>query len=165
MMERMLRKSPGQELAQLAPGESLLFHSAATVLESRGDAPVGRSGRRFFQRRATAMFTDRRIIVHSTPFVAMSIVWLSLGAIAVYRAITLERFYLLLVLIVVAAALWQRRPYRREIEYSEIRGAEIANVQGLTAQGELLVLKVQGGSVQIVTVTKLPDDVRALVVR
>ncbi len=151
--------SVARSLSAEHSGETIELCTAANILEAPDVQPIGWSLRRIFQRRGTVVVTDHRILVQSSWRSPATILWLGVFAYAVYRACTGQPVAAG-VAVLAAILLLQRRPYRRDIPYAELRSVRFGSVQGISATGDILVLGLNEGALHLVTAQSITDDLK-----
>lgn len=131
------------------PGEKIFFSAAATVLETTSPNPVGWSLQRFGQKRAVVVFTDQHIILKSFYTLWGLVLLLLFFCVVVY----LSRNYLFLALVVILLVVWlsQRRPYEKIISWQAVQDVQFDLVQGITATGTVMAIRMDYYSLNIVT--------------
>lgn len=141
------------------PDETILFASAATILETPTSLPTGWSLRRILQRRGNVVITDGRIVLRDSLLSLATVIFLSLGAYPVYRGIQVDRT-LLIFAFVCAILVFQRRPYSLDVPFDNLNGVKFGSVQGITASGDILILDLGNKTIQVVPAQIVPEAVR-----
>ncbi len=149
----------GQIVARLFPDEAIKLCTAATILEAPDEQPIGWSLRRLLQRRGNVVLTDRRAFIQSSFRSPLTLLWAGVLAWAVYGLATGDRSRLPF-LALAAVLLFQRRPYTRNLLYSELRLVRFGSVRGVTGRGDILVFGAPSGAIHLVTAQVVPDELR-----
>jgi hypothetical protein len=149
----------GQIVARRFPDETIKLCTAATILEAPDEQPIGWSLRRLLQRRGTVVLTDRRAFIQSSFRSPLTLLWAGVLAWAVYGLATSDRSRLPF-LALAAGLLFQRRPYTRNLLYSELRAVRLGSVVGVAGRFDILVLGARSGAIHLVTARAVPDELR-----
>ncbi|SFH54287.1 hypothetical protein SAMN05421753_10190 [Planctomicrobium piriforme] len=144
------------------PSEPLLFSSAATILETNRVTPTGWSLRRIFQRRGNVAITANRLFVESNLFSPLTLIWLVAGGFGIYKLFNGGESFNVILPIVGALFIFQRRPYHRDISFEQIRSIQFGSVRGVANRCDLMTVELQSHALQLVTAQPVPTDVRNL---
>jgi hypothetical protein len=142
------------------PDESLLFSSAVTILETPTATPTGWSLRRLLQRRGNVVITSERIFIQSSLVSPLTLIWLVAIAFGAYKVINGGAIPHIVLPIVGAFFIFQRRPYLRDIQVTKIQGVQFGAVQGMAARCDILSIDFGSHAIQLVTSQTVPDTVR-----
>lgn len=147
--------------AERFPGEPALLASGATFLETRDTEPIGRSPRRYLQRRGVVVVTDRRVFCKAPWFSPAALVYLPALVVCVYGYLSSQDNALLFASAVFLALLLQRWPFEMNIiPLESIAALRLAEVSGYSMRSDLVALGLGDHAIQVVTAQRLPDDLR-----
>lgn len=149
----------GQIVARRFPGEAIKLCTAATILEAPDEQPIGWSIRRLLQRRGNVVLTDRRAFIQSSFRSPLTLFWAGVSAWAIYGLATGDRSRLPF-LALAAGLLFQRRPYTRDLPYSELRAVRFGSVRGVAGRFDILVFVARYGAIHLVTARAVTDELR-----
>lgn len=144
------------------PAESLLFSTAATILETNTVTPTGWTLLRVLQRRGNVAITSDRVYIQSSFASLFTLLWIVAIAFGVYKVLTGGELLHILLSIVGALFIFQRRPYLRNIPFTEIHSVQFGAVQGMATRCDILSIDVGTHAIQLVTSQTVPDNVRLI---
>ncbi len=140
--------------------EEVRFATAVTILETPAATPTGWSLRRFLQRRGNVVITDARIFVQSNFVSLFTVIWLAVIGYVIYGYSRDGHMASILVALVSAMFIFQRRPYSRDIPLNQIHRVEFGSVQGIAARCDIMSIMLDGRAIQLVTAQRVPDCIR-----
>ncbi len=144
------------------PGEALLFSTAATILETNTATPTGWSLFRLLQRRGNVAITSDRVFIQSSFVSVLNLIWIGVITFGVYKTLSGAEFPHIVLSIVGAIFIFQRRPYLRDIPFTEIHSVQFGAVQGIAARCDILSIDVGTHAIQLVTSQAVPENVRLM---
>lgn len=145
---------------RLYPDETVLFSTAATILETRHESPTGWSLHRFFQRRGNVAITDARIFMQSSFLSLLTVIWIAVIGYCVYHYFQNANVFSAVMAIVAAIFIAQRRPYSRDLPFGSIQRVHFGSVRGMAARCDIISIVVDGRAIQLVTAQLVPDKIR-----
>lgn len=142
------------------PGEAVLFSSAATILETPRESPTGWSLRRVFQRRGNIVITEARIFVQSSFLSLFTAMWLVAIGYSVHQYLQSGHDFHMVLTIVAATFIVQRRPYSRDLPFRSIDRIHFGSVRGMTGLCDIMSVVVRGRAIQLCVGQFVPGAIR-----
>ncbi|MGF1569902.1 MAG: hypothetical protein ACFCVD_17845 [Nodosilinea sp.] len=142
------------------PGETVLFSTAATILETRHESPTGWSLKRFFQRRGNIVITDARIFIQSSFLSLMTVIWIVVIGCGLYLYVQNANIFAIVMAVFAAIFIIQRRPYSRNVPFNSIRHVHFGSVRGLLGRLNIMSIVINSRAIQLVPIQFVPDDIR-----
>ena len=140
--------------------EKVRFATAVTILETPVATPTGWSLRRFLQRRGNVVITDARIFVQSSFLSLLTVIWLAVIGYGIYRYSRDGHIASVMLAVVGAIFIFQRRPYSRDVPFNQIQRVEFGSVQGIAARCDIMSIMLDRRAIQLVTAQRVPDSIR-----
>jgi len=143
------------------PEETIELSTAVTILDAPDVNPIGWSLRRFLQRRGNVVFTDRRVFVQSSFRSPFTILWAFILLFAVYKLLFRASWEYVLIALISCLLVFQRRPYSRNLSFSELRGIRFGSVRGVCGRGDIVALNLGETVLHLVTSQFIPDELKS----
>ena len=147
-------------VAERYADEEQVFATAATILESSDDSPIGWSLERCLQRRGNIVITSNRVVIASSFISLLTAVWVFVLGYGIYASVRNPGVVNAMLPILAAAFLFQRRPYFRDIPLSELRRVKFGSVRGMATRHDIIMLALTDRVVHLVPSQFVPDTVR-----
>ena len=144
------------------PAEAQLFSTAATILETNTSVPTGWSLLRLLQQRGNVVITSDRVFIRSGFVSVLNLVWICVVTFSVNKVFNGAGLPHVLLSVVGAIFIFQRRPYLRNIPFTEIHSVQFGAVQGVAARCDIMSIDVGTHAIQLVTSQVIPDNVRLM---
>lgn len=142
------------------PGEKIQLTTAASVLETPDINPIGWSFRRLLQRRCNVVLTDRRVFIESNIRSPFTLIWGVIFLINAHDLVSVRSFISIFWTVLAAGILFQRRPYTKNIQLTELKDVKFGNVRGLTGHGDIVALNLGTTTIHVVTSKSIPDELK-----
>ncbi|MEM7348458.1 MAG: hypothetical protein AAF485_29865 [Chloroflexota bacterium] len=144
------------------PDEAVIFASAATILQTSGNEPVGWSFKRFFQRRGVAVFTRNHLFLQSSFYSLFTLLHVVIIINCLILYMRNQNFILIPVIILSIMFILQRLPYQKKIPLTSIEAIKLNPVYGATGKHSLLTVIRDDKSINIVTSQNITEEVSEL---
>ncbi|ESA37996.1 hypothetical protein N836_34390 [Leptolyngbya sp. Heron Island J] len=142
------------------PEETIELCTAATILEASEVNPIGWSFRRLLlQRNGNVVFTNRRVFLQSSFRSPATIIWASIIGLEVHRWLSGDS-WTLIVMLTASLFLFRRRPYAKNLLFSELEDVRFGSVYGLTGRGDIIVLNLGTRALHLVISRVLSEEVK-----
>ena len=142
------------------PQETIELATAVTILDAPDANPIGWSLRRFLQRRGNVVITDRRVVVESSFRSPLTIIWVVALLFAAYELASGFSWEWVFLALTAGILVFQRRPYSRNIPFSELKGVRFGNVRGASGRADIIALDLGGTALHLVTCQFVPDELK-----
>ncbi len=143
--------------------EEIFFASAATILETKKNAPIGWSFQRIFQHRGVVIITRNQLVLKDGLFSFSFILYLSLLIFALYTLFESQDWSYLFAVIVFSVPVVQFRPYQQYIPFKDIQKAKLGSVSGIFTKGSLLTVYLKDKTVNIVPAQILSEEIKHII--
>jgi len=147
---------------QKYPNEEIIFSSAASILQTKGDNPVGWSFKRIFQQRGIAVFTRERIFLKSSFYSLFTLIHIVIIVSCLILYFRNSEFIYLLISVLSGVYILQRLPYQTQIPVVDIKDVKLNPVYGATGRYSLLTVTLENRSINIVTAQNLSEEVKEI---
>ena len=157
-----LASSTRSKVTCLHPSEDILFASATTILETDSNVPIGWSLRRLLQRRGNVVITSSRIFVESGSFSPLTAFWLAAIGFGIHELSNGADLLHVILIIVGALFIFQRRPYSCNIRFRDIESARPGSVHGIAMYCDIVSINFDTSTIQLVPAQLIPATVREM---
>lgn len=147
------------------PAEEVLFASAATILETKLDSPVGWSFQRLFQRRGHVVLTSGHILLKSSFLSYYTVIYLGITLIFLFNYYRTAEPGNLLIVFLMGIFIYQRLPYQKEIRLEEIQNVRVGLVRGVSGRGNLITLYLEEKTIDVIPTRMFPEDIDRLILK
>lgn len=139
------------------PDEEIAFVSAATILETNDDMPVGLSIERFFQKRGILVITRNQILLKGRTFSLMTIVYFFLLVYSLASMFAESDWLFLIPAVFFCAGIAQRWSFEKHIRLDDIQDVKKEEVIFMRGKYPIIMIYLAGKVIQIVT-SQIPNQ-------
>ena len=142
------------------PQETIELATTVTILGAPDANPIGWSLRRFLQRRGNVVITDRRVVVESSFRSPLTIIWVVALLFAAYELASGFSWEWVFLALTAGILVFQRRPYSRNIPFSELKGVRFGNVRGVSGHADIVALNLGETALHLVMCQFVPEELK-----
>ena len=139
------------------PDEEIIFASAATILETNEDAPVGLSTKRILQKRGVLIITHNQLILKNSSISATNIGYFLFLVYSLVLVIVEKDWLFMIPAAFFCIGIAQRWSFEKRILLDDIQDVKLEEASSLRGKYPVLMVYLAGKVIQITT-AQIPNQ-------